>query len=1029
MMKKIIKITAITLASLVGLIIIVLGIAMWLVLTPSRLTPIVKEQAGRFISCQTNLDEVELTIFETFPDIGLKIKNLQVINPLPGAPNDTLASVEYCTVGLNVKELITNKSIIVHQFYLKNGFANLFVDSLGKANYDILITTDTSKSTFKIEKIDLQKLIVENVDLAYTNIPSKIHTKTKNVNLAAKGKMKNETISGQLDLKMGNTVFQLNDSVPLFASVKGLETKFDGIFADFNEIEGLLQLSLHDIYFSMNDTQYVDSMQFTLNSPLRLLIDKESFKTSKTDLTINEHLIILDGFLARNSENGSINLDMGFKTNTWNIEKILKLLPNAVKSKLPEMKVTGNIKLNGKASGMYNDSLFPVISADVMYSNGKFAMDSIPFDFNDINAKCRIDLDLNARSKLVIHNLDTKTGNNTIKMSGTIDDLLNKMFFDVNANIQMALCDLKPVLPPEIKAKGFSNTTVHAKFTQEQLSKLALEKMIFSGTTTLTDLSLVYNDSLKIKSSETHVQFESSNLNKNKISDELLHTKIQSKDLKINMLDFLSVNAQDANLDLAMSNVLDTTKLVTVSCDFDFDNFNMEMDSINVKISKPAGNILLTPSKRNPKNPTVKYTYQNGSLLAHVGNNFTAQTQKLNMSGSVSYNDKEQEPVLKWNPILKMDLQEGKLNIAALPTAVYLPSVKFDFSSRKFNIQESRIKLGNSDFNLSGMITNINKYMRKTGLLKAELEFVSENTDVSQLMNYINGLGLGTDTAANSNEVEHKEDNPFMVPLGVDISLNTRVKKAWVGDAELHNLHGMLTVKDGVLVLQEMGFTSEAARMQLTAIYRSPRKNHLFVSMDFHLLDIDIAKLIKMIPAVDTIVPMLKSFAGKAEFHFAIETYLKSNYDLKYSTLLGSAAINGQDLVLMDNETFATISKTLLFKKKTKNVIDSLSVEWTIRRNEMEVFPFLISMDKYKAVIAGKHNLDMSLKYHISVTDTPLPLRLGLNISGNLDKLKYKVVRCKYPKMYRPGKENAVDKKILELKKIISDALKANVKE
>lgn len=134
-----------------------------------------------------------------------------------------------------------------------------------------------------------------------------------------------------------------------------------------------------------------------------------------------------------------------------------------------------------------------------------------------------------------------------------------------------------------------------------------------------------------------------------------------------------------------------------------------------------------------------------------------------------------------------------------------------------------------------------------------------------------------------------------------------------------------------------MGLTSDAARLQLTALYKSPRKNHLFLGLDFHLLDIQIDKLIQMIPEVDTVLPMLKSFAGNAEFHFAIETYLKSNYDLKYSTLRGAAAINGKDLVVLDEETYGKISKLLQFKKGTTNKIDSLSAEATIFKNEVDV--------------------------------------------------------------------------------------------
>ena len=1076
-MKKIIKIAGITLASFVGIVMIALAIVFWIVLTPSRLTPIVKEQAGRFISCEMSLEEVELTVFETFPSVGLKIKQLQLINPMPDAENDTVASVEYCTVGLNIKELVANKAIIVNQFHLKNGFANLFVDSLGKANYDVFVSddTDTTESTFKLKKIDLQKVTIENLHAAYTNIPLKIHTETKNLNVNAKGKMQNDNIDGNVNLKAENTVFQLNDTVSMSASVNSFETEFEGKFDDFkdidgllqlslnnikfsmkdaknqsvalsssvnglkttfkgkindlNDVSGLLQLSLQNVNFSMNNTPYAKSVELALNSPLNLLIDKQYFKTENTDISINEHQINLNGNLARNTENGDINMDMGFKTNTLIIKEILQLLPSAVTSQLPKMDIDGNLILSGRASGTYNNTHFPVVSADVQYNKGEFAMNEIPFNFNDIYTQLHIDLDLNSKSKLLIHNLNAKAGKHIIKASGTIDDLLNKLFCNLKINAQVDIPELKSVLPPEIKASGLARADMTAKFTLDEITQLNLDKIKLTGTLDLTDFEAVYKDSINIKSSQMHIRFSPSDLSKHKIQNEILQAKIQSKDLVINMIDFLSAKTNGVNLDVGLSNFMDTTKLPSVSCDFDFEKLNVQMDTISVDIHKPLGNIVLTPSKKNPKNPSIKYAYQNSSLSAQMGKDFTAQTQKINLSGHVSYNEKEEDLILQWNPDIKMDLQEGKLHLANFPTAIQIPVIKFDFSSRKFTIKESRIKLGNSDFSLSGIVTDINKYLKKTGLLKANLEFVSENTDVSQLMAYINGFGGGGDTTKSFNELEHKEDNPFMVPLGVDVVLNTTVKNALVGNTPLHNLHGQLTIKDGVLVLEEMGFTSEAARMQLTAIYRSPRKNHLFAGIDFHLLDIDIARLIEMMPMVDTLVPMLKSFAGKAEFHLAFETYMKSNYDLKYSTIRGATSIKGQDLVLMDNQTFSSIAKKLMFKKKTQNKIDSLSVELTAFKNEIDIYPFLISMDKYKAVVAGRHNLDMTFNYHISVTDTPLPIRLGVNVKGNLDKMKIRLVRCKYPKLYVPGKENATDKKIIELKKIISDALKANVKE
>jgi hypothetical protein len=216
--------------------------------------------------------------------------------------------------------------------------------------------------------------------------------------------------------------------------------------------------------------------------------------------------------------------------------------------------------------------------------------------------------------------------------------------------------------------------------------------------------------------------------------------------------------------------------------------------------------------------------------------------------------------------------------------------------------------------------------------------------------------------------------------------------------------------------------------MQLTAMYRSDRRNHLFTGINFHLLNIDIKQLIHMIPSIDTIIPMLKSFEGKAQFHLSAETYLKANYDLKLSTLRGAAAIEGKDLVLMDSETFSKIAKTLLFSRKTKNLVDSLSVEMTVYKNEVDLYPFVISMGNYSAVVAGRYDLSQNYNAHI---ETLSPIRLALKIRGNtsdFDNMKFDLVPTKYSNLYKPEKRNVNQEYVMSLKRLISESLKRTVK-
>ena len=50
-MKKALKILGITLGSTIGLVLVVLAVALWVLFTPARLTPIVQDVASHYVKC------------------------------------------------------------------------------------------------------------------------------------------------------------------------------------------------------------------------------------------------------------------------------------------------------------------------------------------------------------------------------------------------------------------------------------------------------------------------------------------------------------------------------------------------------------------------------------------------------------------------------------------------------------------------------------------------------------------------------------------------------------------------------------------------------------------------------------------------------------------------------------------------------------------------------------------------------------------------------------------------------------------
>ena len=166
-------------------------------------------------------------------------------------------------------------------------------------------------------------------------------------------------------------------------------------------------------------------------------------------------------------------------------------------------------------------------------------------------------------------------------------------------------------------------------------------------------------------------------------------------------------------------------------------------------------------------------------------------------------------------------------------------------------------------------------------------------------------------------------------------------------------------------------------------VYRAKKRTGATAGLDLDMEDVKVEKLIALFPSIDTLVPMLRSFEGVLDCQVTATCKMDSTMSLIMPSINSSCYLHGNNMVLLDGETFTEISKTLMFKNKKRNMIDSISVDLAIKDNKIEVFPFLVEMDRYKVAVGGTHNLDMTFNYHLSVLKSPVPFKLGIDITGN----------------------------------------------
>lgn len=1075
-MKKSLKITLISLCSLLGLVILTVIIACWLVLTPARLTSIVRSQAPNFISCDFNIERADLTIFKTFPNIGIKIDEVVLVNPMEGSPSDTLAFIDECVVSVNIKKLLFENQVIINECRLNGGYANIFTNTQGMSNLDIFPpsteTEEAADSTGMTYDIDLSLLQLNDVSVVYTDLAQGMAADMDGLNLSAKGNMRGESIVGDVEMFVNNLLYeQKTDSVNMTVKLNSLKVegdgnmegdnitadldvaastffyesggmsaqlnaigfKYDGVVNNYDVVKGNAEVNLNDIVFVMDSETYVNNADVRVIMPLNATLSTMDIELGASQLALNNIFINLIGKVAM-PENEDIVVDLDLNTNTLIVEELIELVPASMREELLSgIDVRGELKLDAKVNGVYNESSMPEVNANVTYNKGYVSMpEMLPHPVSDINSSLRLDMDLNDKSDVYINSLKANMSNSSLSLSGSVKDVMDKMYCNINLKAKAALDDVKDFIPEGIIAEGVVDMNMTAAFNNYQITNMDLMKTKIKGDIHWNDMNIVYRDTINVKADRLNVAFTLPNTASEDLTNSLAAVSISGSNLDAKVADMIVAGLKDYNIEAQVSNILNESEPMSVYADFGFSRIDANMDDIDFFANNPSGSVAML-SKADSKDVSYIAVYSGDSLSFGMGEDLSFVTERLGINVSADYDEEEENLLVKWNPHAGVSLNNAIFSMADIPETVYIPSIDFKYDTTGIEINNSSIVLGNSDFELKGKFVNVDEFLRKEALLKGQLDFVSHYTDVNQLMEMFSGMGDTTvvEEVAVVDTIK-KEDNPFMVPLGVDISLNTKIEKAVAGNMNINNVGGGLTIKDGVLVLQEMGFTSEAATMMVTAMYKSPRKNHLYLGLDLHLLEIDIAEMINLIPELDTIVPMLSAFDGNAEFHFAAETYLKSNYELKVSTLRGACAIHGKDLTVLDNATFRKLARMLNFKDKNHNKIDNLSVEITAFKNEIDVYPTLIALDKYQAVIGGRHNLNMTFDYKLGISN-PWPFRrLGIKIGGDLDDMKFRFTLKKNLKLDNP-KGSDEDVKLIQetmrLKSIISDALKENVKK
>lgn len=959
--KKTLKISGITLGTVLLVLLVAIAFVINFIVTPKKLTPVVLDAANQTLNAHLDMESVELTFFSTFPQFGLKVKNgslvSKALNDSSWCKTDSLLSFKECVLTVNPIAYLTENRIVVHNLSLEEVAVYAYRNKTGKANWEVTrasvdtIPADTASTDFNSE-IDIRNIELKHANLVFDDRNTDIYSRIDDANLKLR-----------LSLTKG---------------ISTLGLKFDN----------------KNILFWQQGELLFNKIATSLRTDI--MVDRQTavWKLKDTELDVNGIRLDVNGAFRRDTVAKTIGMDLEYGLHAPSMETVLRMIP---KSYVKDSKVSakGEVTVSGRVRGVYGDKKLPAVSLKIGIKEASAQYKGLPYGIDEVTADfdAYVDLMRHQPSYLNLKIFHFKGAHTEVLADAKVDDLLDDPLITFHTKSTVDLDALAKTFPLQesVTITGKLDADMGMKCRLSALKKQDIGRMKLGGKLELKDFEL--KDTAKDFDFLGNATFRFRD-------NETLQAQMDVRKLVLRSR-FLSSDIERLVANVSSTNPQDTNRIVSLQCDMEVSKLRASMgDSIKLYSARAKAQAALGPQEVDVTKPAIDFSLRADSLFFSAAGTRMA----MNVAGIKMKADKLNDSLWMPKGIVGFNRLRFRTPEFGLPIRMSKTAVTVD--GPKITLKNASVRIGRSNMTATGDMMGVYRAMTKGEKLTAHLSLTSDLIDCNQL---INSLSFPEDTTEVLTDSVPSEMKLFVIPRNIDFKLQTDLKKVIFEKMLFENVHGAVDIKNQAIHLEDLSMRALDADMKAVMVYKAGSPRGGYAGFDFKIRNINIAKLVDFVPALDTIVPMLRSFKGRVMFDVAADARLDSAMNVRIPTLRSAIHIKGDSLVLMDGETFAEISKMLMFKNKKENVFDSISVNVTVHDGNVTVYPFLVEIDRYKAAVGGEQGLDMNFNYHISILKSPLPFKAGVNISGNLDKMKFRIGKAKYKDAVTPAAVHRVD--------------------
>ncbi len=1026
---------AISVGSLIGLILLVLiGVSVYL--TPERLTGIVNKYAGEyFVDASFKVDRAELTLWRTFPHAEIDVDRLMLVNTNPSVPaeGDTVASVERFHGRINLAALLIGR-ISVNRVDIDRPCATLWIGPDSLSNLDIFPPSEPEDET----------------DDGPLSLPS-IH-------------LDRFRISGDAKFRY----ISVPDSIDADVTIRATEIDGTGGVQQYlittDATAGAIPLLPERLNVGIDG-----GIGWNPSAPLEIALDRFRLNVDSLQTVTSAEIDMTDGILLK-------SLDFQLKPlSLRRVSELVEQLPELQTSAA----VALSAKLLAPYRYVPDTLLIPDLKASVRISESPLSIPAYHLNLTKIAVDADVNLSSKGLdgSEIVLNGLRITFPASDFSLTGSATNLLTdpnvegcfKGVVDFN-NLDRRLWRMLGM-----RLRGSLDADIDFRLALSDLTPNTFHKVNLEGQADLHNfVALMPADSLAAWTRHARLDFGSAERIKG--LDSLLTASLSLDTARV-WTSGLQAELSQLKLNIGVENTsqtADTTTVTPMGGRIELKTARCLLgDSSRAVIRGVRGGTFLTRYKGDGKKPLLaakvgveRMVYADASNRMSISGAEVAakahltQTQRkhrtLTAADSARFRQRRDSLILSERGHERMDFgvdrslvrllkqwdlrgsvkaRRARMSTPVFPLRMRVSALDFGFNPDSLMLRSIALKAGRSDFALSGIVRNMQKSLgRKRGQpLIVNLNLKSDTINVNQIVQAAfrgaawqatadtvavsaDVLDIADDVAESQTEAEATDDmRAIVVPMNVDATFAFDAKNIVYSNVLLHDFSGEVIVADGAAQLSDLQAHTDIGSANANIIYYAPTVDDVDVGLSVELNRFRIDKVTELIPALDTVLPLLRDLGGVIDVSIGATTRADSMLNIDFPSLRAMVNMSGDSLRVLDEQTFKTVSKWLLFHDKKKNLIDHMEVELAVEDNMLEIYPFMFDFDRYRIGVMGHNDLNMNMDYHVSILKSPIPFKFGINIRGTADKLKI-----------RPGLARVKEKMVGQSTKL-ADTLRFNL--